>query len=717
MPERRRPGRRAGPLAGDTPEAAELAKWVCAVTKDCTLRELEERFKYGRTQWGQFRKGSKVLPSWLVDDLVPALVKPQTQQAQLQLGRRLQKAAEAAAVAREAQNGSVPMGTEVELQLRLDEARKATIEAQKTLLGTTQVIYMLLNLVTSLQSRCQALERERDRDTAPDASLDRVQQELAETKQKVDLAKKKLKRARETREEAEELNVTAEVTAARHELALECVRAAPLEAPAGPGDPAGETPAAAEASSVVDGLRPLWEYDADLEAVDQQMEAHQADLDVLRSHMGIDAAEEGGNILQGVVVHEDVADNSAPSDDGSVSHNVPSAVAEETVPLHRWSWPADPFIRPPDAPRDVSEVDDPQAERLCLGALYVPEVSGVRLHFGLLDGKPVGLIAEIDDYQFEIRLRQGLRNRGTWSRHNFGPARDHLAKSGPVTDWSDRDQLLPGWGPAAATQYSVTSTVRGSEQQYQVIVTGCDGPGWALQLTCFRPLKFIGSALERSTFRLLRAMLKDSVIAPSGRIKAGHYILERPTSRPSPRHSSVTYKLKSSAEPSVPATDERESTLSADDTDNSPARENPVRAASTDKVASKKTPTVPAPRWVVVKDTVACLTMFLWTGSLAAGLTYRQEANLKFFWDGVITHLLVSGLFLVSAAIFLMVIVMSNFTHTREGATRQPTGTSCLVIGLTGVLTLVSLLIAAANPDVLPWMGEWGKTLSDTLLA
>jgi len=76
--------------------------WVSAVTKDLTLRELEERFKYGRTQWGQFRKGSKVLPSWLVDDLVQQLVKPQARQVQLELGRRLQRAAEQAAVAREA---------------------------------------------------------------------------------------------------------------------------------------------------------------------------------------------------------------------------------------------------------------------------------------------------------------------------------------------------------------------------------------------------------------------------------------------------------------------------------------------------------------------------------------------------------------------------------------------------------------------------------------
>ncbi|WJY29454.1 hypothetical protein QTO28_00020 [Streptomyces sp. P9-2B-1] len=159
-----RSGRKSGPLAGETPEAEELAEWVSKVTKALTLRELEERFEYGRTQWGQFRKGSKVVPGWMVDVLVRELVKnPQHREMQLRLGHQLQKAAEAAAVTREAKASVMPSGTEGELGIRLDEARKTTIEAQKTLLGATQIIFVLLQMVTSLRSRCEVLEREKER--------------------------------------------------------------------------------------------------------------------------------------------------------------------------------------------------------------------------------------------------------------------------------------------------------------------------------------------------------------------------------------------------------------------------------------------------------------------------------------------------------------------------------------------------------------------------
>ncbi|MCK8438832.1 DUF3710 domain-containing protein [Streptomyces sp. D2-8] len=467
------------------------------MTKALTLRELEERFKYGRTQWGQFRKGAKVLPSWFVSDLVRALVKPQAQQAQLKLGLRLQKAAEAAAVAREARNGSVPMGTEGELQLRLDQARKATIEAQKTLMGTTQLVYMLLQLVTSLQSRCEALERERDRATAQAASLDLVQRELEETKQKVVSAKKKLKRARQTREAAEELNVTAEVTAARHEFALESVRAASLETSDTTDDRVEESSTtAADTRSVVDELRPLWEYDADLEVADQQMEAHEAELDELRAQMGIDASEdeaqaqvgidafEGEHVLRGMVVREEAADNPAVPEDGGYGYNAPGQPGQDAMQRMREWVKANPN-RPPDAPRDIARVEDPAPGRLHLGALYVPEVQGVRLHFGLLDGKPVGLIAEIDDYHFEIQVLKGAWDGRSWSAECFDEVRRGLEQRGQVSDW-DHGDLLPGWGPSLATSYSVPSTVSGRMARYQLCVTGCDGPGWVLRLTYFR---------------------------------------------------------------------------------------------------------------------------------------------------------------------------------------------------------------------------------------
>ncbi|MFJ9059943.1 hypothetical protein [Streptomyces sp. NPDC102409] len=322
---------------GETPEAEELAEWVSKVTKALTLRDLEDRFEYGRTQWGQFRKGSKVVPGWMVDVLVRELVKnPQNREMQLRLGHRLQKAAEAAAVAREARAGVLPAGTEGELGMRLDEARKTTIEAQKTLLGATQIIFMLLQMVTSLRSRCEVLEREKERAAERDSVVPVVERELLETRQKVDLVKKKLARARRTRQEAEELHVTAEVSAARHELALERRRAVPsADTGSGPGEDGTDSPAESP-ESVVEGLPPLWEYDVALEAADQQIDQREAELDGLRAQMSIDAQEDTeeqeGVVLAGVVVREPSADNTdaepVPADD-SLAIPAPGPAEEE----------------------------------------------------------------------------------------------------------------------------------------------------------------------------------------------------------------------------------------------------------------------------------------------------------------------------------------------------------------------------------------------------
>ncbi|MFG3545364.1 hypothetical protein [Streptomyces clavifer] len=323
---------------GETPEAEELAEWVSKVTKALTLRDLEDRFEYGRTQWGQFRKGSKVVPGWMVDVLVRELVKnPQNREMQLRLGHRLQKAAEAAAVAREAKAGALPAGTEDELGMRLDEARKTTIEAQKTLLGATQIIFMLLQMVTSLRSRCEVLEREKERAAERDSVVPVVERELLETRQKVDLVKKKLARARRTRQEAEELHVTAEVSAVRHELALERMRAVPSAdtGSEGPGEDETDSPAESP-ESVVEGLPQLWEYDVALEAADQQIDQREAELNGLRAQMGITAQEETKEdereVLAGVVVREPSADNTdaepGPADD-SLAIPAPGPAEEE----------------------------------------------------------------------------------------------------------------------------------------------------------------------------------------------------------------------------------------------------------------------------------------------------------------------------------------------------------------------------------------------------
>ncbi|MFD0655254.1 hypothetical protein ACFQ2Y_48945 [Streptomyces malaysiensis subsp. malaysiensis] len=49
-----RQGARPGPVEGDTPQAAELAQWLRERTAGLTVRQLAERFRYGRSQWSEF---------------------------------------------------------------------------------------------------------------------------------------------------------------------------------------------------------------------------------------------------------------------------------------------------------------------------------------------------------------------------------------------------------------------------------------------------------------------------------------------------------------------------------------------------------------------------------------------------------------------------------------------------------------------------------------
>ncbi|MFJ8982945.1 DUF3710 domain-containing protein [Streptomyces sp. NPDC102282] len=712
---------------GETPEAEELAEWVSKVTKALTLRDLEDRFEYGRTQWGQFRKGSKVVPGWMVDVLVRELVKnPQNREMQLRLGHRLQKAAEAAAVAREARAGALPAGTEGELGIRLDEARKTTIEAQKTLLGATQIIFMLLQMVTSLRSRCEVLEQEKERAAERDSVVPVVERELLETRQKVDLVKKKLARARRTRQEAEELHVTAEVSAARHELALERMRAVPSADTGSEGPGEDETgPTAQSTVSVVEGLPPLWEYDVALEAADQQIDQREAELDGLRAQMGITAQEDTEQdereVLAGVVVREPSADNTnaepGPADD-SLAGSSPGPAAEEEGrrgPFVRMrERPA--FSSRYDGPRDVSEAAVPADGQICLGPLYVPQILGIQLSFGLLDGKPVGLIGDIGDHRFEIRLLTGSWEEGSWTATCRDKAMRELEEYGAPVDTVHRP-LIPGWGPAYATRYGVVSDSPGGAK-YQVIVTGCDGPGWVFQLTWYRP----PDTGDERFVELLSALLRDTVIDPHGRQEAGTFVLQPPSTplalpdpeTPYPDWWSGLYGNEPITDmPSPPPPPPSLSVLSADSTDNT--------TTSTDntpprKLGPARQTAVPAPAWVTLKDIIVTIALVLWSTSLAAGVTHRR-------WDGdgakalTLTCVWALCLFVMFLVLWTLIFLVGNTSSTSAGKSRVVSETSVIAVLLGLVLTVAGVITALINPRVLQHLDTWGQALSNTLLA
>ncbi|MCX4657576.1 sulfite exporter TauE/SafE family protein [Streptomyces microflavus] len=694
------------------------------MTQGLSLRELDERFEYGRTQWGQFRRGSKILPGWLVESLVKNLVtSPQKQRLELHLGRELQKAAETAAVSREAQSGIKPTGTEGELQIRLDEARKTTIEAQKTLLGATQIIYMLLGLVTSLQSRCQVLEKERDSAAArPDTGdqahvLAVVEHELSQTKQKADLVEQKLDRARRTRHEAEDLHVTAEISAVRHELALEEIRTNTSSAPE-EQDMEADTAdsSAAGASAVVEALTPLWEYDAALEAVDQQMEAREAELDDLRTQMGVESPRQDDGVLSGVVVREQPADNEGTQAEATAE--VTSATSDSSVAKlthRRWT---ELFTPRPDGPQAISEQTSPERGRICLGPLYVPKIPGIRLHAGIRDGKLAGLIAEVEDHQFEIQVFPGSFRQGSWKAAAKAARRQLEEYGAPVDFWHGTDRLLPLRGPALATRHGVRSRTPDGEK-HQVIIMGRDGPGWVFQLTWYRPED---STTDEHAIDLLSSMLQRTVIDPLAPREEGAFLFElpKPHQGPPPATTPVIIRTPHPSPPpnsSTSSAPNKQSTVSADNADTSPTSGNtspaPKTAASSERPQRK---VVTRPAWVMLKDAVLTLTFMLWSTSLASGLTYRR-------WDGIgaaqltLTIAWALFLFLVSAFLYLAAVMLignSTKPHVREVRVMSETHMWIILIGL--FATCGGILIGLTDPRVFNGLNVWGQVLSATLL-
>ncbi|MFJ5658685.1 DUF3710 domain-containing protein [Streptomyces microflavus] len=727
MAQSRRPGKPPGPLAGDTPEAEELAQWVSKVTKGLTLRELEEQFQYGRTQWGQFRRGDKVLPSWLVDDLVKALItSPQDQRLHLGLGRELQKAAEAAAVAREAQSGVMPTGTEGELQIRLDEARKTTIEAQKTLLGATQIIYMLLGLVTSLQTRCQVLEQERDSATARAGAGEQagvlavVERELVQTKEKADLVEKKLGRARRTRHEAEDLHVAAEVTAVRHELALEKMRAdaASVSDEQDPGADEADT-TATDPSAVMEGLTPLWEYDAALEAVDQQIDAREAELDDLRTQMGIDKPEQDHDVLTGVVVHEQPADNEQELPDVGTTFGSPAVADADSAPgltteaderLAPWWRTKELFTPRPDGPWDISELPAHKRGRICLGPLYVPRIDGIRLHAGLEDGRPVGLIAEVEDHRCEIRLFPGSFTWGSWSGTYARAARRELEKYHvPIDTWYSTDHPLPLKGLALATRHGVITRTADSEK-YQLIVMGCDGPGWVFQLTWYRPEQ---STNDERVTTLLNTMLRQAVIDPARRQKSGAFLLDLAAQQKSRFSSSIKVPPPSPSPP--PDTSSSMSALSADNADTPPTSENETSTHSVTTLHTSPQPQVRTPTWVLLKDIVLSVTLATWSTILASAFAHRRSDEMSAS-AALATSTLGLLALLMSFLLYGAALTAGHSGRNSANETRIPSGLHIGVIMIGLLAAVVGGVNGLTNPGFLPLLDSWGQALSRTLL-
>ncbi|MDQ1024704.1 outer membrane protein assembly factor BamB [Streptomyces umbrinus] len=320
-----RSGQPPKPLDGDTPQANELAAWLRKLTYPLTVRQLEERFTFGRSQWSEFRRGRKLIPSYLLEELVNDLVRePRLRETTRAEGRRRLAAAEQAAMGKAQLPPPKDRGPALELHIRLDDARKGQLQAQETVMFMSQLIFRLLGLMAELNKQCRILEEQRDRatDKARTEVLAEIGQHLVELKQRNRQADERVARARRKREEAEQIRVAAQQLAEQYRRALEAFQQRTTDGEPEPPD------AEPESSPVV----PLYEYDVLLEHADDELAAHAQELSQLREQIGLDHPNDtdpdpGPKIVRGEIV--DSADkpmnssNAADSGKGAVSADTP----------------------------------------------------------------------------------------------------------------------------------------------------------------------------------------------------------------------------------------------------------------------------------------------------------------------------------------------------------------------------------------------------------
>jgi hypothetical protein len=316
-------GRSRGQVDAETDAGAELANWLRRLVGDLPLRDLETKVPYGRTALGNYLNGRTLPTQDALRFLVHALVPPTRHQEMYREAQRLLAAAQAA----EASHKTHPvLAATVEIQLRLDDARKAQIEAQRMTYGMTHIISNLLTVIAGLKDRCARLEEEKQQAIAQSRSSDaaRIQDELATAEQRLTTADDRLSRAQDQRQDAEHLQLRAQQAEERH--LREWQRLHPGTDATPPERDAGGLavePAPSPAAT------PLWEYDRYLENTDDQLDRHHQVLDDLRRSLDLDeepadtSAPAGPADLPGGVVRDATADNPEAGKSGADNADIP----------------------------------------------------------------------------------------------------------------------------------------------------------------------------------------------------------------------------------------------------------------------------------------------------------------------------------------------------------------------------------------------------------
>ncbi|MGW5296188.1 DUF3710 domain-containing protein [Streptomyces bacillaris] len=411
----------------------------------------------------------------------------------------------------------------------------------------------------------------------------------------------------------------------------------------------------------------------------------------LPARVGTGSHEQESGVFTGAVARRQPAGNGTAPVDGTPTTSGDRVSDADPVVVSR-----------PDGPWDISEQQASTQGSIHLGAFYVPKTHGIQLYAGLEGEEPAGLIAEIEDHRFEIRLLPESAGRSLW---NSSAARKELEEyKAPVINWYSSQRSLPLPGIALATRHAVLTVTPGGEK-CQVIVMGCVGPGWVFQLTWYRPGS---SGNDERVVALLRTMLKETVINPEHRRKSGAFLLDIPApSGPADRLRSkplVTRQRPGLATP-TPGRPSKNSAASTNNTGEPPAgkEKNPPRTPR---------PPIRPPAWVLLKDSVLTVLLTLWITTLAAGVTHRR-------WDGIGAARLSLT---IGWALFLLLLSLLIYgAALRAGNTsarkvRTPSDMHTWIV-LTGWLAACGGLITGlVNPRILLSLNTWGETLSTTLL-
>lgn len=296
-------GRPHGELRGPTAEADGLAAWLRAFTRGWTQRDLAQRFPVGRTTWGCYLSGTKLIPEDLLVQLVETRVRePRLRARTLAKGKAMWLAAQRAANSGEIRSLPSDQRGELEkLRCQLNDGLHGQLRAERALHQANGLVQTLWTMTTWLQGQCALLTAERDRalEQTSTSALAKTQAELAEANAQLRLTRQELDRARSERAAVEEVAATARQQAEDYRKALAAFRS-DMSGVRGPADSrTADQPMGADESTLLD-------YATTLERVVAALNDQQEELDRLRR--AVDRTDESAHPIMRTLVGEVVDD-------------------------------------------------------------------------------------------------------------------------------------------------------------------------------------------------------------------------------------------------------------------------------------------------------------------------------------------------------------------------------------------------------------------------